>query len=88
MMQLGDPAELRKILNKIVASQDPIYPHVAAHIDQIARHHREHAFADITIGLLLAINEINHTHNPDTEATTELIWRLMYAAAQLEKIRP
>jgi hypothetical protein len=52
------------------------------------RHHREHAFADITIGLLLAINEINHTHNPDTEATTELIWRLMYAAAQLEKIRP
>jgi hypothetical protein len=87
-MELGNPTELRHTLERICKTQDPIYPHVAAHIDQIARHHREHGFTDITIGLLLAINEINHTHTPETDATTELLWRLVYACAQLEKIRP
>jgi hypothetical protein len=87
-MNVGDANEVKKVLAKVIAEQDPILPHVAAHIDQICRHHREHGISDITIGLMLAINEIQHTHHPDDEATTELIWRLVYAAAQMDKIRP
>jgi hypothetical protein len=87
-MNVGDANEVKKVLAKVIAEQDPILPHVAAHIDQICRHHRQHGISDITIGLMLAINEIQHTHHPDDEATTELIWRLVYAAAQMDKIRP
>jgi hypothetical protein len=86
-MNIGDAEQLKKILNKVIAEQDPISPHVAAHIDQICRHHRQHDITDITIGLILAINEIQHA-GYDTDATTDVIWRLIYAAAQMEKIRP
>jgi hypothetical protein len=87
-MNIGDANEVKQVLAKVIAEQDPILPHVAAHIDQICRHHRQHGISDITIGLILAINEIQHTHNPDDDATTELIYRLVYACAQMEKVRP
>jgi hypothetical protein len=87
MMDIGDAKELKKLLAKIATEQPPINPLVSAHIDQICRHHRDHGVSDITIGIIIAINETQHAGlNPDT--TTELIWRLIYACSQLEKIRP
>ncbi|HEY7824626.1 MAG TPA: hypothetical protein VIG24_17425, partial [Acidimicrobiia bacterium] len=79
--------ELKRLLAKVAAENPPINPVVSAHIDQICQHHRQHQITDITIGLILAINEIQHA-GFDSDATTDLIWRLMYAAAQMEKIRP
>lgn len=86
-MNIGDATELKQVLVQVLAKQEPISPHVAAHIDQICRHHRQHGISDITIGIILAINEIQHA-GYDSDTTTELIYRLVYACAQMEKIRP